>query len=86
MQSDLPDSPFHGDMKALDAHLLQAHALHDQAALVRLYAEAAQRSEGAGHLDAACFYLTQAYVFALDENDDRRVALHARLKAHGREE
>jgi len=70
----------------LDARMLAAHALRDQAALIGLYTQAADGREAAGDLQAACFYLTHAYVFALDENDGRAAALYARLKAQGREE
>lgn len=71
---------------ALEAALLAAHADGDQAALARLYAKAGDRAEAAGDLDAACFYLTHAYVFALATGAPGADALHARLKAHGREE
>jgi hypothetical protein len=37
-------------------------------------------------VDAACFYLTHAYVFALSAGATEAGALHARLLAHGREE
>ncbi|WP_305969815.1 MULTISPECIES: hypothetical protein [unclassified Mameliella] len=69
-------------MKALDDRLLAAHAADDRPALVGLYAQAA---ETVNDLDAACFYLTHAYVFALELGDTRATALHARLKAEGRE-
>jgi len=70
----------------LDAALIAAHEGRDWAALVGLYAEAADRSEAKGEIDAACFYLTHAYVFALQSGDARAAELHARLKARAREE
>jgi hypothetical protein len=69
-------------MSALDAALLAAHAAGDRAALIRLYAEAA---ESAADPDAAGFYLTHAYVFALEAGAPEAAALHARLKGEGRE-
>ncbi|SNS49127.1 hypothetical protein [Antarctobacter heliothermus] len=69
-------------MKTLDDRLIAAHARGDRAALVALYAQAA---ETVNNLDAACFYLTHAYVFALELGDARAAGLHARLKAEGRE-
>ena len=66
----------------LDARLLAAHAAGDLGALVGLYAEAA---EAADTVDAACFYLTHAYIFALDTGDPRVGALKARLVAAGRD-
>lgn len=67
----------------LDAALLDAHTRHDRAALVTLYAKAADATT---ELDASCFYLTHAYVFALDAGDARAEFLRARLVSHGREE
>lgn len=69
----------------LDRRLLAAHSAGDDRALVRLYAEAADRNEASGREAAACFYLTHAYVFALQEGSPEAAALHARLKARGRE-
>ncbi len=68
--------------EALDDRLLAAHAKQDKEALVGLYTDAA---EAAADPDAACFFLTHAYVFALELGDPRAAALHARLKARGRE-
>jgi hypothetical protein len=67
----------------LDAALLAAHAADDRRALVTLYAQAA---ETANAPDAAGFYLTHAYIFALDTAHPEAARLHARLKAEGREE
>jgi hypothetical protein len=69
------------DRATLDARLLAAHYAADGAALARLYAEAGARAEG----DAAAFFLTHAYVFALEAGDARAGDLHARLVAMGRE-
>lgn len=67
----------------LDAALIAAHEKGDGPALVRLYTEAADQ---ANDVDAECFFLTHAYVFALEAGAPEAVDLHARLKAHGREE
>jgi hypothetical protein len=75
-----------GGDAALDAALIAAHSAGDQAALVRLYAQAGDAAEAAGEIDAACFYLTHAYVFALASAAAEADALHARLLARGREE
>ena len=69
-------------MSALDDALLAAHEAGDKAALIRLYTQAADE---AGDVDAACFYLTHAYVFALESGAPDAVALHRRLADHGRE-
>lgn len=70
----------------LNDAILAAHAADDLAALVTLYREAGDQSEAAGEIDACCFFLTQAYVFALDTGDPGSDDLRARLVAHGRDE
>jgi len=68
---------------SLEARLLAAHAAGDAGGLVGLYAEAA---DGAAGPDAAAFFLTHAYVHALEAGDARAAGLHARLRRAGREE
>ncbi len=68
-------------MSDLDDRLLAAHARDDRRALVTLYTEA---GISANNLDASCFYLTHAYIFALEMGHGDTDALHARLAAHGR--
>ncbi len=70
-------------MNDLDAQMIAAHEARDQEALIRLYTQAADQ---ANDLTASCFYLTHAYVFALEAGAPEAPALHARLKAQGREE
>ncbi|MBB95271.1 MAG: hypothetical protein CML68_11830 [Rhodobacteraceae bacterium] len=69
-------------MSDLNARLLQAHAAGDHAALVGLYREAAGFEPDEG---ARGFFLTQAYVFALDCGDGCAADLRASLVAMGRE-
>ena len=68
-------------MTSLQDRLLAAHARDDSKALAGLYTEAADATD---HLDTACFYLTHAYIFALEQGDPAADALYTRLKAHGR--
>lgn len=68
-------------MTPLQDRLLDAHARDDRAALVGLYTEAA---DAAPDLDAACFYLTHAYIYALEKGDPAAEQLYQRLKAQGR--
>jgi len=70
---------------ALDARLITAHAGGDTDALVGLYAEAGHRAVRAGAPDAAAFYMTQAYVYALDRGDARAARLRSWLVRAGRE-
>jgi len=69
-------------MSDLDTRMIHAHETGDRRALIGLYAEAADRMND---LDAACFFLTQSYLFALEAGASEAGLLHARLKAHGRE-
>ncbi len=84
--SPLAGEGWGGGRAALDASVLAAHAAGDQRDLARLYAQAGDLAEAAGEIDAACFYFTHAYVFALAAGAAEADALHARLLAHGREE
>lgn len=69
-------------MTDLDAQLLAAHAVEDRNALIQLYQLAADQ---AATLDAACFYLTHAYVFALEAAHKDVEQIRLRLVAEGRE-
>ncbi len=69
-------------MNRLHAQLLAAHEAGDHAALIALYTQAAAE---ACDLDTACFFLTHAYVFALEQGDARAASLRAQLVTHGRE-
>lgn len=68
--------------RALDAALLAAHDQQDAATLAVLYAQAADRLEGA----EAAFFLTQAYVWALEAGTPDAAALNRRLAARGRDD
>lgn len=69
-------------MTDLDARLLDAHHRDDRPALVTLYREAADAAEDT---NAEGFYLTHAYIFALELGHPEKDVLHHRLKATGRE-
>lgn len=66
----------------LDQRLLDAHARDDRMALVQLYKDASSVSNSE---DAKYFYLTHAYIFALDTGHPLTSELHALLKTAGRE-
>lgn len=68
-------------MTPLDERLLEAHERDDKPALVALYSEAA---DAANNEEAKGFYLTHAYVFALDIGAAEAPALRQRLKDMGR--
>ena len=66
----------------LNAMILAAHACKDHWGLVELYKRAADL---AVEQDAECFFLTYAYVFALQTGHPNQIDLKARLKHYGRE-
>ncbi|SLN48575.1 hypothetical protein PSA7680_02505 [Pseudoruegeria aquimaris] len=74
-----------GRLAEIEAALLAAHAARDGPALVGLYREAALLVLPA-ESDRAAFYLTQAFIFALEAGDARAEELRARLHALGRED
>ncbi|MGX9855343.1 hypothetical protein ACR03S_07875 [Limimaricola variabilis] len=72
------------DHDHLDRELIAAHERQDGATLVRLYGEAGDQAEAAGDIEAACFYLTHAFVFALEAGAPEAPVLNRRLAARGR--
>ena len=68
-------------MSDLQQRLLDAHRRDDRAALVALYTEAA---DTANDVDAACFFLTHAYIFGLELDHPQVPVLFDRLRAEGR--
>lgn len=70
-------------MNNLETQLLAAHERDDHGALVGLYRKAA---DGAANADATGFFLTHAYIFALETRHRDAPALRARLVAMGRED
>jgi hypothetical protein len=80
-----PDEPPATRQEHLHAALLRAHLHGDLTDLVTLYSEAGKQALDAGRIDAACFYLTHARVFAMEAGDRREGALRALLCAYGRE-
>lgn len=69
----------------LDQALAQAHENGDLSVISMLYHEAGDGFEREGHIDEACFYWTQAYVFALEAGADEAGSLRAKLRQFGRE-
>ena len=56
-------------LDSLDAELLAAHAAHDGPRLSQLYGKAGEARDAEGLTDAACFFWTQAYIFALEAGE-----------------
>ena len=66
----------------LDQALLDAHARDDRATLITLYQQAAQ---DAASEQARGFFLTQAFIYALECGDRQAETLRQRLAEMGRE-
>jgi len=71
---------------ALDAALLLAHEQNDHEQLVTLYRKAGLSCIDTKNVDAGCFYLTHAYIFALELGSPKARELHQILVSYGREE
>ena len=69
------------DRDRIDTALLAAHATGNKAALIALYSEAAELEAR----EAASFFLTHAYIHALEAGDARAAPLRAALVAAGAE-
>lgn len=69
----------------LDAAIKEAHGAGRLDNLAASYARGAALYERQGETDAACFFWTQAYVFALDAGVEALAeAMHVKLAAFGR--
>ncbi|MXX90833.1 MAG: hypothetical protein F4213_06305 [Boseongicola sp. SB0677_bin_26] len=72
------------EQAALERELLAAHESGEGNALIGLYAAAADKAEASDDIDSAAFFLTHAWIFALERGDERAEALRARLASWGR--
>ena len=72
-------------IQRIDAELIAAHERGDGSTLAGLYEAAAGLRDEQGDVDAACFFLTQAYVFALEAGLPIAATLRARLVEYGSE-
>lgn len=69
----------------LDAALLDAHECGEAGELITLYRQAGDLMKAADNVDAACFYYTHAYVYALESGDRAADDLRDILVGYGRE-
>jgi hypothetical protein len=71
-------------MDVLEVRLLAAHSTGDVPTLVMLYSEAADRAAAGHNIEKECFFLTHAWIFALEIGDPLADILRARLAGNGR--
>lgn len=69
---------------ALDATILAAHDAGDGAELANAYGAAADAHAERGAIDVACFFYTQAYIFALENGMPQAERYAAVLRQNGR--
>ena len=87
---DVPDAPgdsggsVKADRATLERRLLSAHEEGGAARLSGLYEEASRMVEAEGDRERAAFYLTHAWVLALEAGEPRADALCGRLRIWGR--
>ena len=68
----------------LDARLIEAHSSRNLREIASHYALAADRAEMNEDIDRACFFLTHAWIFALEAGDLIADDHRSRLAAYGR--
>lgn len=73
------------DLHELDRDLMVAYKVNDKTQIVTLYAKAGEQSEQCKNVDGACFYYTQAYIFALEMDHPLKTTLREKLAHYGRE-
>jgi len=78
------DHNWQAQYEQLQTQILQAHDSHDYLSLIPLYSQAASIAEQHNDIGAARFFLTQAYIFALDNNDAAHSVLLQRINQHDR--
>jgi len=69
----------------INDQVLAAHEAGNLRQLPALYRRASQALFESGDIDPACFFLTQAYIYALDQGDPQAIEIHTILVSHGRE-
>lgn len=72
-------------LEELNSAILTAHDDGDGVLLASLYAKAGRRMVADGNIDEGCFFLTQAYVFALERGLTDAEKLRTELVSFGRD-
>ena len=70
----------------LNANIIAAHKQNDRNNLSLLYERLGMSELKKNNIDAGCFFLTNAYTYALEENLNSAKKIHEILKSYGREE
>ena len=70
----------------INENIIAAHKRNDLNNLALLYKSLGMYELEKSNIDAGCFFLTNAYTYALEENLNSAKKIHKMLKLHGREE
>ena len=70
----------------LNENIIAAHKENDRNNLSFLYETLGMSELKKNNIDAGCFFLTNAYTYALEENLKSAKKIHEILKLYGREE
>ena len=70
----------------LNANIIAAHKQNDRNNLSLLYERLGMSELKKNNIDAGCFFLTNAYIYALEANLNSAKKIHEVLKLYGREE
>ena len=71
---------------AINESIITAHKQNDRHNLARLYENLGMFELKRNNIDAGCFFLTNAYTYALEEDLNSAKKIHKILKLLGREE
>lgn len=74
------------DYEQRNKELLAAHDQRDVDALIRIYKREGEAALAEGKTHEGCFFLTHAYVFALEAGAKEASEIHKILVSYGREE
>ena len=71
--------------KDINKRILKAHQQKDRKYLALIYERYGRSQLEKNNIDAGCFFLTHAYIFALEEGLNCATRIHKALKNYGRE-
>ena len=71
--------------KSINKNIISAHKKNDGKHLAILYKQYGLSELKRNNIDSGCFFLTQAYIFALEEGKDCATKIHSLVKSYGRE-
>lgn len=74
------------NFKEIDTAIVTAHSIGDKSQLSDLYVEAGLNMIEIGEVKRGCFFLTQGYIFALEEGMNSAKDIYETLIKYGHEQ